>query len=108
MASFYDPLGLVIPIVLRAKILMRLMISKCESNQGVKWDEPLEVDIINDWKDFFTELCEVENCTFKRPLKPADALDKPIPIIFSNGSMQAHGSCAYVKWQTNEHKSQTI
>lgn len=53
VASFYDPLGLIAPVVLRAKVLMRFMISKC--------DEPLNADIVNEWKDFFTELYEVEN-----------------------------------------------
>ena len=53
VASFYDPLGLIAPVVLRAKVLMRFMISKC--------DEPLNADIVNEWKDFFTELYEMEN-----------------------------------------------
>lgn len=67
----------------------------------------MDFDIINDWKDFFNELYEVESCTFKRPLKPFNALGKPILIIFSDGSMQAYGSCAYVRWQTDEHEFQT-
>lgn len=107
VASFYDPLGLVAPVVLRAKLLMRLMITTCESNKGIKWDEPLNADIIKDWKNFFIELCEVENCTFQRPLKPVNVLGKPILIIFSDGSTQAYGSCAYVRWQTNDCEFQT-
>lgn len=106
VASFYDPLGLAVPVVLRAKILMRSMISKCDPNKGVEWDEPLDAEIINEWKSFFTDLYGVENCTFKRPLKPTNALGKPILVIFSDGSTQAYGACAYVRWQTDDNKFQ--
>ncbi|XP_068220711.1 uncharacterized protein [Palaemon carinicauda] len=105
IASLYDPLGLVIPVLLKAKILMRSMISKRNSNGGgIKWDDPLDNSMMNEWKAFFKELYGLESLTFRRPLKPSNAFGKPNLVIFSDGSTQAYGACAYVRWQISDNK----
>ncbi|XP_068229326.1 uncharacterized protein [Palaemon carinicauda] len=105
IASLYDPLGLVIPVLLKAKILMRSMISKGNSNGGgIKWDDPLDDSMMNEWKAFFKELYGLESLTFRRPLKPSNAFGKPNLVIFSDGSTQAYGACAYVRWQISDSK----
>lgn len=83
------------------------MISKCDTDKGVRWDELLDADIVNEWKYFFTDLCGVEHCTFKRPLKSANAIGNPILIIFSDDNMQAYEPCAYFRWQITENLFQT-
>ena len=60
--------------------------------------------MVNKWKQFFINLYELEKLTFMRTLKPSNALGKPSLIIFSDGSMQAYGACAYVRWQIDESK----
>ncbi|XP_068203032.1 uncharacterized protein [Palaemon carinicauda] len=90
MASLYDPLGLVIPVLLKSS--------------GIKWDDPLDDSMMNEWKAFFKELYGLESLTFRRPLKPYNAFGKPNLVIFSDGSTQAYGACAYVRWQISDNK----
>lgn len=104
VASLYDPLGLVGPVSLKAKLLMRDMICKENSDGGVRWDDPLDITMVNEWKAFFKELFGLKELTFRRSLKPHDAFGKPTLVVFSDGSMQAYGSCAYVRWQVGENK----
>ena len=73
-SKIYDPLGLLSPFTLQAKLVMRKL---C---------------------DFFIELPLVESVTFDRSLKPVNAVGKPILIIFSDGSQYAYGACAYIRW----------
>ena len=58
IASLYDPLGFVVPVILRAKILMRSMIARGNSDdRGIKWDDPLDTPMVNEWKCFFKRNC---------------------------------------------------
>ena len=41
----------------------------------------------------------MEKITVKRCLKPHNAIGDPILIIFSDGSNNAYGACAYVRWE---------
>ncbi|XP_063596234.1 uncharacterized protein LOC134773087 [Penaeus indicus] len=103
IASIYDPLGFAVPVLLKAKILMRLVISQGESKDGgIKWDDPLDISTVKESKMFFKELYELEKLTFRRSLIPSNVVGKPSLIIFLDGSMQAYGACAYVRWQTGE------
>ena len=102
IASLYDPLGFAVPVTLKGKILMRSMIAKENSNGGIKWDDPLDSDVVKEWKIFFKELYGLERLTFKRTLEPSNAIGSPSLVLFSDGSMQAYGVCAYVRWQIRE------
>ena len=54
IASFYDPLGFAVPVILQAKILMRSMITRSHSgDKGSDWDDPLDISMVNKWKQFF-------------------------------------------------------
>ncbi|KAK4304807.1 hypothetical protein Pmani_023242 [Petrolisthes manimaculis] len=108
IASLYDPLRLAVPVILQGKNLMRSMITKGaasgSNDGGIKWDDPLDTSVVHEWKTFFKELYELEELTFRRPLKPSNALGNPSLIIFSDSSKQAYGACAYVRWQTGKDK----
>ena len=55
IATIYDPMGLVLPITLKAKLLMRELIKENENtdNSGkINWDRPLSPTVCNVWKDF--------------------------------------------------------
>ena len=42
---------------------------------------------------------QASKLTFKRCIKPYDAIGDPILILFSDASEQAYGTCAYARWQ---------
>ena len=44
----------------------------------------------------------MNNVKFKRCLKPKNTTGEPILIIFSDGSSNAYGACAYVRWKISD------
>ena len=100
-ASIYDPLGLVIPFTLKAKILMRDMVMQEVNDEGgsFDWDEPLPETYVLKWKSFFCELYELQSLTFSRCLCPSGVVGKPVLVMFSDGSKNAYGTCAYISWE---------
>ncbi|XP_068250079.1 uncharacterized protein [Palaemon carinicauda] len=109
VASLYDLLGFAVPFILQAKILMRSMTatntnSSNSSGGGVNWDEPLDYCMVHEWKAFFKNLFGLIKVTFRRPLKPCNAIGTPGLIVFADGSQLAYEACAYFKWQTGEDK----
>ena len=63
------------------------------------WDDPIPEEYGKEWMTFFDDLPEMEKITVKRCLKPHNAIGDPILIIFSDGSNNAYGACAYVRWE---------
>ena len=94
----YDPLGLAGPFTVRAKILLRQLWGMEEK---LKWDDPIPDKYTRDWKQFCQDLLEMNDVKFKRCLKPENAIDDLILIIFSDGSRYAYGACAYYRWKLN-------
>ena len=42
----------------------------------------------------------MEDITFQRCIKPEEAIGDPILVLFSDGSENIFGTCAYARWQT--------
>lgn len=95
--GIYDPLGLATPFTVRAKMLMRkLWIGE---SKILSWDDPIPDCLREDWLEFFVELFEMQDIKFRRCIKPRDAIGDPSLVMFSDGSDQAYGTCAYARWQ---------
>ena len=90
--SIYDPLGLAGPYTVRAKILMRKLWTY---ETKLDWDDPIPEEYGREWMTFFDDLPEMEKITVKRH----NAIGDPILIIFSDGSNNAYGACAYIRWE---------
>ena len=93
--SIYDPLGLAGPFTVRSKIMMRQLWA---SETKLDWDDPVPEACREDWTKFFSDLFDMNNIKFGRCLKPTDAVGDPALVIFSDGSNDAYGACAYVRW----------
>ena len=63
------------------------------------WDDPIPEEYGKEWMTFFDDLPEMEKITVKRCLKPHNAIGDPILILFIDGSNNAYGACAYVRWE---------
>ena len=70
------------------------------------WDTPLDPREHDAWISFFTEMLQLNFLQFPRSVKPPEANDdqNPILVTFSDGSEQAFGCCAYVRWELNNGK----
>ena len=93
----YDPMGLVGPFTLNAKILMRQLWNGDAKLLG--WDDVIPAEHIKEWTSFFRDLFEVRNISFARCVKPIVAVGNPSLVVFSDGSNDAFGACAYVRWE---------
>ena len=91
--KIYDPLGLVSPFTLLAKMYLREVWSR-----NLDWDTPLPADLTTKWVSFFTTLFELDRLRLPRNLRPEDAVGRPWLIILSDGSDIAYGFAAYVRW----------
>ena len=99
--SIYDPMGLIVPFTLGAKILMRELITIISKNdpQVNSWDLPMDNVLREKWKEFFGEMFALEGICFQRCVKPENYVGNPDMIIFSDASMLAYGACVYVRWK---------
>ena len=67
VSSVYDPLGIVSPFVMTAKILLQQL---CKS--GVKWDDRITGTLEKLWIAWFTEVQKLESVKLERCYKPID------------------------------------
>ena len=95
--SIYDPYGLLAPLSLHAKILLRKIWTL-----KLKWDDPLPEEMRCEWLEFFRQVLEAEKLRFPRCLKPINAMGNPSLVIFSDGSDTAYGCAAYVHWKLDD------
>ena len=95
VSKLYDPIGLVTPVSLKCKLLMRQLVM---GDENIKWDDAVPSDIYDSAKLLFKELLTLKEIRFDRCLKPRCTHSNPILIIFCDGSMKGFGACAYVRW----------
>ena len=95
--GIYDPIGLVSPFTFLAKIYLR------ETWQsGLDWDDVLPPQLYRKWVEFFKKLFLLEELIFPRCMRPTNAVGVPWLIILSDGSDQAYGCSAYVRWNCSD------
>ena len=103
IASLYDPLGLLTPFTLQAKLLMRELILEQRSHINVSdkeiWDIHIHDQLYTKWKSYFFNMFKISCLTFERCVKPRMSFGKPMLILFSDGSKCSYGSCAYIRWK---------
>ena len=95
--SIYDPIGLLCAFISKMKILLRVIWT---TEPKIEWDDELPDEIKEKWIVIMKELKQVSKIKFRRSLKPSDAIGDPELVIFSDGSKQAYGAVAYIRWNT--------
>ena len=68
VASIYDPLGLLLPVTLKTKLLIRSLVTKeikSAKNRLITSDEPLNDESVREWRDFVISLFKAENVIYK-------------------------------------------
>ncbi|XP_063994337.1 uncharacterized protein LOC135171637 [Diachasmimorpha longicaudata] len=90
-AKIFDPLGLLSPVVIVAKMIMQKLWTL-----KISWDAPLPPKIQEEWLQFYGQLHHIKRVTF-----PRFALqEKPRGIElhgFSDASQSAYGACVYLR-----------
>ena len=102
IASLYDPLGFVAPILLRPK---RLLQQLCRKKLG--WDEPLDEVTVKAWEEWKHSVYVVASLDIPRCVKPRDFdIKKKSLHIFSDASEIGYGAVAYLRYVSNAGRVQ--
>ncbi|XP_026464135.1 uncharacterized protein LOC113366692 [Ctenocephalides felis] len=91
IAQIYDPIGLISPISVTAKLIMQEL-----WRQNLGWDETLSRELQDRWNLFEVHLSDLENLSIPRNIF------KSIPVTiqchgFSDASLYAYGACIYLR-----------
>ncbi|XP_006823698.1 uncharacterized protein LOC102809358 [Saccoglossus kowalevskii] len=101
VASIYDPLGLISPLVLVGKMILQRM---CQDRSD--WDDPLPDDLRPDWECWNAELLKLSEIKIPRCFIP-DGLGQAVSVQlhhFSDASLSGYGQCSYVRLKTTDER----
>lgn len=90
IASTFDPLGLLGPIIVVAKLIMQnLWQSK------VSWDETLPSEILVPWRNYLEDLSQLNVLKIERKITCKDYISLQVHG-FCDASEKAYGACIYI------------
>ena len=97
IGSLFDPLQLLSPFTVRAKILMQeIWLS------GIDWDDLLPNDLKTKWEKWILELSELRNVAIPRSLRLPNP-ERTDLHIFSDASKDAYATAAYMVCQYSNY-----
>ena len=94
IASHFDPLGFIAPIILTGKLLLQRV---CH---GLDWDEEVPKDIQDSWKAWVEDLANLCQIKVPRCLKPADFglnISRAEVHTYTDASEKGYGVCVYLR-----------
>ncbi|XP_021359868.1 uncharacterized protein LOC110454597 [Mizuhopecten yessoensis] len=93
IGSLYDPLGLLAPVIIRGKLFFRKIM-----NLNLEWDDPLPLELKNEWDQWKLSLKELETLNVSRSYAGglADKSRKELHV-FSDASNDAIASVVYLR-----------
>ena len=99
VSSIYDPLGMLSPLVLTAKRILRDL-----CRRGVGWDDPIPETVSKEWFKWVQGLHLLDNFELPRCLKPLEFGDVITAQLhhFCDASEEGYGTVTYLLLQ-NEH-----
>ncbi|XP_046343482.2 uncharacterized protein LOC124124382 [Haliotis rufescens] len=100
MSSLYDPLGIVAPVLLPAKKILRDLCI----NKQLGWDDDIPVEYKASWEQWIEELHHLNTLQIDRCLKPAD-FGHVVSVqlhVFSDASTVGYGCVAYLRMSNDE------
>ncbi|XP_058827589.1 uncharacterized protein LOC131687515 [Topomyia yanbarensis] len=97
IAQIFDPLGLVGPTVMKAKLFMQcLWALKSANNKRYEWDQPLPQKLQNEWKQFHTTIDLLRQLKIPRFVSLINAVSMEFHF-FADASEKAYGTCCYIR-----------
>ena len=93
VAAMYDPLGLIIPIVILGRMLFQQAV-----RLRLNWDDAVPDDLSRRWSLWWTSLESLGSLKFPRVLVPTNLIGATAELHhFCDGSTQAYGVCSYLR-----------
>ncbi|XP_068757631.1 uncharacterized protein [Montipora capricornis] len=94
-SKMFDPLGLISPFTVRAKILFQELWLK-----GLKWDDPLDSDTKAKWLSWKSESLQLKDVTIRIPRCFGNGItqDSVVEVHgFGDASPKAYGAAVYIR-----------
>ena len=93
VSSFYDPLGILAPVVFTAKKILQDLCRK-----GLGWDDIIPASTAQEWMDWVKELHLLEGFCIRRCLKPPDFGEVTSAQLhhFADASEEGYGTVTYL------------
>ncbi|XP_045445808.1 uncharacterized protein LOC123653874 [Melitaea cinxia] len=102
ISQIYDPLGLLAPAIIQAKILLQsLWLSKLD------WNDTVPANIAQSWNNFVTKLEYLPKIRIPRHVLIENATIKELHI-FTDASQHAYGACAYIRSFVNNNSPPNV
>ena len=95
MMGFFDPLGLMCPILIRGKILLRLLYGR---DYGAGWDGDMPQVQKEQWCCYLEDLLGMPTFKFPRSIHPMRAEGEPWLVGLSDGSLSAAAAVIWARW----------
>ena len=94
-AQIYDPLGLLAPVTVKAKILVQTLWKR-----KLDWDEPLDQELTKEWSTIADDIVEATSIIYPRLyFTPNNQLSSQTTQlhIFADASLRAYGAVVYLR-----------
>lgn len=101
IAKIFDPLGLLGPILVAARLIMQ----DCWRHQ-VEWDQQLPINIKSAWADYAADFNNITSISDDWGIIPANTVDLQLHG-FADASEKAYGACIYLRCITISGNIQT-
>ena len=93
LASIYDPLGLIAPLLVQGKLLLQEAV-----RLKIPWNDTLTPVLRQKWENWVINLKSVSKLTIPRSLIKPNFADASFELhCFNDASQQAYGSCIYIR-----------
>ena len=92
IATVFDPLGLISPFVVQAKIMLQEL-----WNRGYDWDEEVQDEVANRLQVWFSQLSCLEKVKIPRCLQNQQPVKLKEVVTFVDASTQAYGAASYLR-----------
>ncbi|XP_055711552.1 uncharacterized protein LOC129806804 [Phlebotomus papatasi] len=96
ISKVYDPLGLLTPVVITAKMLMQTL-----WQTKIDWDSDIEdPDILQRWTEYQQSIRDISQISIPRCITPHSATHTTQLIAFSDASIKGYAACIYIRTVT--------
>ena len=92
IAAVFDPLGLVSPFIVQAKIMLQELWTR-----GYEWDEEVQDEVANRIQKWFAQLQFLAKVKVPRCLRSSQSVKSKQVVTFVDASQQAYGAVSYLR-----------
>ena len=102
VASIYDPLGLIAPVILPGRLVLQAM---CREQLG--WDDHIPTSLEPQWMSWINELQHLRHVTVPRCFQPPEFGKATCVELhhFSDASQVGYGQCSYLRLRNEEGRT---